>query len=515
MNGAAEWDSAGVERESLGWIRALLPKARGGLAALTRPGISKAALVLCVLAYGLYVTGVNVARRDVYLDGMLLYGARLVQMAAFLACAVLFRNHLPSTRRLMVVASVVLGLHFGLEALGFLTGGSPWFAWLGHGLSGVANALFVLLLAHFFSTYGPATSSVAVAVAFLLKEILFAWTALWTPEFVVAAQIWMRVCAVAALVAASRLKAGVEPTAEEHPLQYGVSLVKGPEGHPMAYLVNGADWVYQIILAALTPFIFGFVSQMLSTGPLSDGLHDITSEVWAVVALVVIVGVSAWRGTRLSFADMLVPTILLNTLGLVLLPLLWGGPATVGPAFLKCAGVVNECLLWILLAHKAFGDPRHTYLYFGAFLTIWNVTYGRLAAPFILGGAPVDYWLVSTVSLVFLGAIVLVCLLLFGLQRAGLVPSRAMGEASGEEAATGETDLPFARGIAELCSEHHVTAREREILVKALHGYSMPNIAAQLGISPETVRTHMRNIYQKVGVSNKQELIRLVDARNI
>lgn len=236
---------------------------------------------------------------------------------------------------------------------------------------------------------------------------------------------------------------------------------------------------------------------------------------WAVAVLAAIVGMSVWRGAKLSFADMLVPTILFNALGLVALPLLWGSGSAVGPAFLKCADVVNECLLWILLAHKAFEDPRHTYLYFGAFLTIWNVTYGRLAAPFILGGAPVDYELVSTVSLVFLGAIVLVCLLLFGLQRAGLVPSRAMGEALGGEAATGETDLPFARGVAELCSEHHVTAREQEILVKALHGYSMPNIAAQLGISPETVRTHMRNIYQKAGVSNKQELIHLVDTRDI
>ena len=45
-------------------------------------------LVLSVLAFGLYVTGYNVARRDIYLDGALLYEARLVQMAAFL----LFKN---------------------------------------------------------------------------------------------------------------------------------------------------------------------------------------------------------------------------------------------------------------------------------------------------------------------------------------------------------------------------------------------------------------------------------------
>ena len=49
--------------------------------------------------------------------------------------------------------------------------------------------------------------------------------------------------------------------------------------------------------------------------------------------------------------------------------------------------------------------------------------------------------------------------------------------------------------------------------MEALHGYSMPSIAERLGISSGTVRTHMRNVYQKAGVTNKQELIHRLDTR--
>ena len=42
-----------------------------------------------------------------------------------------------------------------------------------------------------------------------------------------------------------------------------------------------------------------------------------------------------------------------------------------------------------------------------------------------------------------------------------------------------------------------------------LQGYSMPQISERLFISLDTVRTHMRHIYQKAGVHSKVELIEL------
>jgi two-component system nitrate/nitrite response regulator NarL len=48
-----------------------------------------------------------------------------------------------------------------------------------------------------------------------------------------------------------------------------------------------------------------------------------------------------------------------------------------------------------------------------------------------------------------------------------------------------------------------LTMRELEILGLAAEGNSGPAIAAQLGISPTTVKTHFENAYEKLGVPDR------------
>lgn len=54
-----------------------------------------------------------------------------------------------------------------------------------------------------------------------------------------------------------------------------------------------------------------------------------------------------------------------------------------------------------------------------------------------------------------------------------------------------------------------LTARETEILGYLLEGRSSPYIRDELVISKSTVDTHVRHIYEKTGVSSKQDLISL------
>ena len=67
----------------------------------------------------------------------------------------------------------------------------------------------------------------------------------------------------------------------------------------------------------------------------------------------------------------------------------------------------------------------------------------------------------------------------------------------------------FAARAEELAAEYRITARESEIMLQLARGRSAAFIADELVCSPATVRTHMKNIYAKLGVHSKQELIDL------
>ena len=57
-------------------------------------------------------------------------------------------------------------------------------------------------------------------------------------------------------------------------------------------------------------------------------------------------------------------------------------------------------------------------------------------------------------------------------------------------------------------SKNVLTPREKEVFREFDKGLSYKEIAASLCISPGTVHTHMKNIYKKIGVTNKEEALR-------
>lgn len=64
--------------------------------------------------------------------------------------------------------------------------------------------------------------------------------------------------------------------------------------------------------------------------------------------------------------------------------------------------------------------------------------------------------------------------------------------------------------IDRLVSEYNISEREREIFELILKGYSNKEIQQQLFLSFHTVKNHNYNLYKKLGVRNRGELIRLV-----
>lgn len=76
-----------------------------------------------------------------------------------------------------------------------------------------------------------------------------------------------------------------------------------------------------------------------------------------------------------------------------------------------------------------------------------------------------------------------------------------------QRATTGEEARRLER-VGKLSEHWGLSAREAEVLQLMADGHSNDAIAAELVISPETVRTHQKRIYVKAGVHKREELLR-------
>ena len=72
-------------------------------------------------------------------------------------------------------------------------------------------------------------------------------------------------------------------------------------------------------------------------------------------------------------------------------------------------------------------------------------------------------------------------------------------------------DQLLATRVETLATEHNLTEREAEILGYLARGFTSTYIASSLLISANTVRTHMYNMYRKLGVASRGELLALIN----
>lgn len=68
------------------------------------------------------------------------------------------------------------------------------------------------------------------------------------------------------------------------------------------------------------------------------------------------------------------------------------------------------------------------------------------------------------------------------------------------------------RPLDRFARRHGLSNREQQVVRLLLDGLSTRRIADELGISPHTVRDHLKNLYRKTGVSSRGQLVHLAAA---
>lgn len=261
--------------------------------------------------------------------------------------------------------------------------------------------------------------------------------------------------------------------------------------------------------AVICMFIFGFTWDTDALGVQLNATAPMAAEKLVGFAFAgVFLGVLArYRGTRDAQAILLTAVLPVMVVSFILRPYFLS--SQLGPGALMVIGVARETgfALFLAAAWLSLTEAARVCRVSPSFAAAALTGLCGLAA--LLG----LYWLHVLGSIVnYVGAI------LFTVYLVTVLIATA---ASGRSAAVVSDDRlkaveqqGFERFLETRCEEIAeacgLTPRERDIVLHLGRGHSYAYIAGALGVSENTVRTHVRNLYRKLGISSREELLEVV-----
>lgn len=293
-------------------------------------------------------------------------------------------------------------------------------------------------------------------------------------------------------------------------------------------------WKLLIVVLVFSCMVSSVYSRMVTTSPTGatlDGTRFVmllrTLLAFALIAIAI-----TSEGKRLNFGKAYSAIMVTSVALVACLPLATGLSAMLTQTAALMSAVF-ELLLWCILAFIVYQRRISV-------LVVFGFGYGAYLVGTGLGwfaGARALEGLISAVgdtfAYMFMAIIVLACAFLifserefdalFGPKEDGapsLEDMLAWDYAAETEAVDGADDAPsgkrrrFDEALLKLAQEYQLTAREADVMRCVAMGYDSSTMADKLCLAWNTVRTYRRNVYGKMGVHSRQELMKLVEERS-
>ncbi|OUO87990.1 helix-turn-helix transcriptional regulator [Gordonibacter sp. An230] len=197
----------------------------------------------------------------------------------------------------------------------------------------------------------------------------------------------------------------------------------------------------------------------------------------------------------------------LSATGFLLLPLIWDGAGGLANACAQLGSLVAGIILWCMTANAVRDTRLPAGLLFSCSLVCTNAAQ--------LAGAVVGTLNAHTFSVgdLKLTAVALVAVYLVAMVSTFLFKDRTFsGEGAGRTIpATVAPQVALEERCRQIVETYGLTPRESEILRHLGQGRTVRSISERLVVSENTVKYHVKSIYQKLDVHSRDEVVDLIE----
>lgn len=396
----------------------------------------------------------------------------------------------------IVIAMVLWFLPLVSEPAAF-----PWIL-VGGFLLGIGNGLITLLWARVASTLSLRTMYLFILFSNAASLLVY-FLVIFLPRFLgfpLALILFTisGICAYFALKASCAFPAD-EPNQSQQPQQSALKSL----WHPT-------------LGTAILCFMSGLMLQISGQNEISLEAFQQTSLIASAIAIACLLIPALFIKRSFDLSRIYTVALPISAVGFLLLPLIWNAGGGFANAFAQVGSMIAGIILWCMVAETAHGTAQSPLLLYSFSFAAINVAQllGTLVGFFNAEALKPGDIVLTTVALVSVYLLLMAALLLFK----GRSKSVEAASVSAETPLTveAETSVPTAEAILtaqceKLARQHHFTKREGEIFILLAQGYTMPAISEKLFVSENTIKSHVKAIYQKLDIHSRTELIDLVN----
>lgn len=426
-------------------------------------------------------------------DANLSFVSRFTQAAVLVLMVVLdrFVDYREST---LMRATGAAAVAMSAGAVLFLLAPTEPLGYAGCALNGAASAVLMMSWGYYLCSVEPQKSAFNITLAFAVFGI-----ATWVLSYV--PQPWTTVLTMALPLASfgclfTSLSRDVRKTEGE------AKLTKKA--------LAGIPWGMVALLLICTTV--SILAKLLA--PTSDTLTSASYRFfWPAIFILIFVLFFVWMFVlKRNDQDVLWPVfVLIIFSGLLCYSSLSATQPAFAAAFLRAT---QECLMlfcWLAVTGIVFTRRLPRLFFFGMSMLVIVVpptlvaTSISLLVPAMGSVHNEALAVVTTVAMTLILTVLTVALISANLW---------IKAKSNEKAPEGQASRDLLPALIEsIAEEHSLTKRESEVALHLARGYTLPQTADMLCVSLDTVRTHVKSLYKKLGIHKKQSLIAMVEEK--